>query len=169
MKTYTSSTKEIFIVLIVGIILLSSNTIQNRNQKRVQQKKINDLKALSWQDIVAFRVYPDISYSDNTAKAMTFALDEKLVTEFFQALSDNVPYQPKHDRTLRQWGVQFNTQTTRIMIRFYIPVDTTNIVVGEIDSDNGFVMFKSHLLVEWYQTYSHRWLTPEGAPSAPPP
>ncbi len=161
MKTYASNIKQIVIILAIGIILLSFNTIQEHNQKMGQEQKIKKLKTLSWQDIVAFRIFPETSYSYNAPKMIKFASDEKLVTEFFQALSDSVPYQPQHDRTLKQWGVQFNTQTARIMIRFYIPTDNTNIVVGEMSSDNILVMFKSHLLEEWYQTYNNRWLTPD--------
>ncbi|GAK54525.1 hypothetical protein U14_05812 [Candidatus Moduliflexus flocculans] len=54
-----------------------------------------------------------------------------------------------------------------IQIKFHIPYGQGHVVVGEFAGYQN--AFQSRQLYQWYQTYSHRWLMPEGTPPASQP
>ena len=85
------------------------------------------------------------------------------MTKFFQALEDMQFAAPKYKELVDQWSIQIRTGTTTVNIACSIPAEDPTMVVGLIDSDAGYSYFQSRKLFEWYQTYSHRWLSPPAA------
>ena len=109
------------------------------------------------QQVTAFETRPDSSSSYHDKKVVEFDPKTPIVAEFFQAITDSVLHQPMHDTTSTQWGIQIHTDTVTLTSWYYIPTDTPEIVVGNIESASGNTEFESHRLLRWYQKYGHYW------------
>jgi len=103
-------------------------------------------------------------------KAIEFDPHDAIVADFFRSLTNITPYWlPGRDKQ-NSWFLEVETHDTMIQIRFYIP-GNNEILAGALGKwgkkNSGAVFygdFQSRQLYQWYQTYSHRWLTPEGSP-----
>jgi len=127
------------------------------------------LQQANARSLTTFAIYPSAGKPVGTPVVLT--LPDPLIDEFFKALNDVHSYagsrvtvtSPAHN-----WFIEMMIGNEHLQIRCYIPSnERSKIVVGEFAGWNG--SFQSRQLYQWYQTYSHRWLTPEGSPSAPPP
>jgi len=157
------------LIMILGIGKLTYNTIQ-------YYRIVPILKAGIPQK-VTLMIYPRVS--SLSGRAVTFRSPDPIVTEFWSALADIRRYWPNHDTISSRdhaWFVEIFAEDGLIHIQmdFHIPSHKSSIVAGRIGTFSSISMtnygeFQSRQLYQWYQTYSHRWLTPEGSPSAPPP
>lgn len=121
------------------------------------------LTSISPEKVFSFKVIPGVSESSTGKETNEFSQDAELMTEFFQALEDMQFAAPMHKEFVDQWSIQIHTGTTTLNVECSIPADDPTVVVGFIDSSAGYSYFQSRKLFQWYQTYSHRWLSPPGA------
>ncbi len=156
-------------VLLLGMAALLYNTIQ-------YYRTIHILKAGIPQK-VTLMIYPRVS--SPVGRAVTFRSPDPIVTEFWSALTDIRLYWPNHDTISsrdHEWFVEIFAEDglMHIQMDFHIPSHKSSIVAGQIGRFSSRNMtnygdFQSGQLYQWYQQYSHRWLTPEGTPPAPQP
>ena len=164
-------------LLIVSAVLIFAIVIgieweQNKTCKRI----IYDISQIQPHNITEFDIYPKLS--TKLGNPISFKNQDQLIDNFFQSLRDLDSYKPNHDRVATRehtWILEIFAAGQSFQIRCYIPSSRKEkIVVGEIGSfeikeNYGLGYFQSRQLYQWYQQYSHRWLTPEGSPPAPPP
>ncbi len=146
----------LFLSIIVLTVLLTILVHQDRSNR---QEVMKTFMTITPQDIIAFKIRPDTSssYSDSNVVELK-TKDESSVTAFFQAITDNRPYYPEHDRGSTGWGIQIHTEALIMTCRFYIPVDKPGIVVGNIRTAASVsATFQSSSLLRWYQKYGHYW------------
>jgi hypothetical protein len=131
------------------------------------QRAFNKLIAVTPQQVIAIKVYPktDRGFSKNP---IIFNSPNPLINEFMDALANIRPYSPSHDRSedRQVWLLDLLTEEDVIQILFYIPYEREKNVVGVLrklsnSEITDYGSFQSRQLYDWYQTYSHRWLTPE--------
>jgi hypothetical protein len=144
-------------IVVLALGMLISNFFTRQTIKTKQQIDMKQVFSIHSRELISFKVRPDTSSSYNDNKVVEFDPKEKLVVDFFQALSNHQPYQPQHDRGVAHWGLQIRTEARTITSWFYIPADKPGIVVGNIDSESGSVEFQSRELLRWYQKYGHHW------------
>ena len=156
------------ILFFITIVYLWTNEgAKIEDQSQIQVRALHEV---TQENIRTFRVYHETRKS-----SFSFSPSESLVKEFVLALKDMRSYSFNHDAVKtdlqgesQEWGIEmYATGAGQLFsIYFYVPARSQkNIIVGKI----GTRYFQSELLYQWYQTYSHRWLTPEGSPPAPPP
>lgn len=150
-----------WLLVLTMVILTTLLIIIDKKDKSNRQKVMENFFAVTQEQIIAFKIRPDSSSSYNDSKVVLFDSNERLVADFLQAITDSLSYQPKHDTTSVQWGIQIKTKTTIITMWFYIPSAEPESVVGNIESKNSIARFQSQQLYDWYQKYRHRWLEPE--------
>ncbi|MCP4370527.1 MAG: hypothetical protein GY797_20800 [Deltaproteobacteria bacterium] len=121
-------------------------------QKEQYSRVIPVLKSIYAQDITSFTLLPGVSESS----------EMELVAEFFQSLEDMQFAASIHKEFMTQWGVQIDTSATTVKLECFIPADDPTLVVGLIDSHEGYTYFQSRKLLQWYQKYKDRWLKPDG-------
>ena len=155
--------KNLLTVVIV-LLLLYPITFLMKKQEEQQKTSIADLRSFDPQRVTSFRIYPRVIKP--VGESITFNISESIISEFFQALKDISSYSPNHDTAKKEenWYLEVTAEGDVFQIGFYIPYGKGNIAVGEFD---GGGEFQSRQLYQWYQTYSHRWLTPEGTPPVP--
>ena len=158
--------KNLLTVAIV-LLLLYPITLLMKKQEEQQKTSIADLRSFDPQKVTSFKIYPRLT--EPVGDSITFSISDPIVSDFFQALKDISSYSRNHDTVAswdHDWFLSISAENTMIQINFHIPYGRGNIVAGEFD---GGGEFQSRQLYQWYQQYSHRWLTPEGSPPAPPP
>jgi hypothetical protein len=122
--------------------------------------------------IITFRMYAEVTRP--VGNSIEFRSSDPIIKEFFQSLEDFHPYSPNHDRVVSRnhhWFLEVADENITIHISCYIPYREGDIVVGTLGkfserNDTIYGHFQSEMLYQWYQKYSHRWLTPE-EPSDP--
>ena len=130
--------------------------------QKVQYTRVKPiLMSIAPDEVTSFRIVSNVSESSTDEEARDFGQETELVTEFFQALEDMQFAAPLYQEYLEQWSAHIKTATTGVTIEFFIPADEPILVVGLVDSEAGYSYFQSQQLYQWYQKYSHRWLTPE--------
>ncbi len=156
----------IFLITFIGIQLH-----QEQEYKRILEK----LTSMNLKEIKEFRIYPRVSFAPSKTYR-TFDAFDPLIKDFFLSLSDMHSYSPSHDRVVsldHSWFVELaTTQDIRFQIGCYIPSQQGELVIGELATGYSknpqfYGKIQSRQLYQWYQTYSHRWLTPEASPPAP--
>ena len=154
------------LIMLLGMGALLYNTIQ-------YYRTVHILKA-NIPEKVTLMIYP--RGSSPVGRAVTFRSPDPIVTEFWSALTDIRRYWPNHDSGVHAWFVEIWAKDglIHIQINFHIPSHKGDIVAGQIGTFSSISMtnygeFQSRQLYQWYQKYSHHWLTPEGTPPAPQP
>jgi hypothetical protein len=127
--------------------------------QKVQYSRVKPiLRSISPEEVISFRIVPSVSELSTSTKTNEFSQDVELVGAFFQALEDMQFAAPKYKEFVDQWSIQIRTGTTTLSIACSIPADDPTVVIGLIDSSAGYSYFQSQKVLQWYQTYSHRWL-----------
>jgi hypothetical protein len=116
--------------------------------------------------VTVLRIYPRSGIP--RGKSVIFRTPDPLIDEFFRSLSDIRIYWPSHDTVTSQdhsWFLEVSTGGDPIQISFYIPSGKGARVAGEFGNWNlrssvHYGDFQSQQLYDWYQKYSHRWLSP---------
>ncbi len=154
------------IIIIVGFYFYGT--------RKTYQKTINALTSIDSSQVIKLRIYPKVNRPFGIP--ITFKTPDTIIDEFFQSLTDVRPYPTSRDTVSQNqsWFLEVVTKECMFQIAFYIPYQKGNIVVGGVgkfspSGGNYTTEFQSRQLYQWYQTYSHRWLTPEGTPPAPQP
>jgi hypothetical protein len=135
-------------------------------QKWQYRKAISTLTSISPEQVTMFRIYPRVIIPVD--EYIKFKAPDPIVTDFFQALTDHRPYSYSHDRVWghQEWFFEVAAGEVFIQISFHIPYEKGEIVAGRLgkytkNSMTSYGCFQSQQLYQWYQKYSHRWLTPE--------
>ena len=157
----------------IWIVALGSSVYQKIQYHRTMHTLTQELPVVLQQanarSLTTFVIYPSAGKPVGTPVVLT--LPDPLIDAFFEALNDARSYAPSGvtvTSPVHNWFIEIMIGNERLQIRCYIPSNEhSKMVVGEFIGWNG--SFQSRQLYQWYQTYSHRWLTPEGSPSAPPP
>ena len=163
-KFSIADSKWLFFVLLISIFCY-------RNLH--SYSKLSALRGIHPDDITIFRIYPGVMIP--VGKAIEFNPHDTMVTDFFQSLSNINPYWLRGRDNHSIWFLEVATKDVMIQISFYIPGKNKILAgtLGKWGKNNSCAVFygdfQSHQLYQWYQTYSHRWLTPEGTPPAPQP
>lgn len=148
---------------VVGILVYS---------RKEDERTIDALMSMDPQQVTIFKIYPGVAYGP-FGTPVVFNIPDPIIDEFFHALTDHNSYPISRDRIASQdhnWFLEIATEgVPATQISFLIPSGKGNIAVGRVGefSEKGYsydATFQSKLLYQWYQKYSHRWLTPEGAP-----
>ena len=154
-------------VALFALIFFAIFTFWYIQQKIQYRQSIEALQKLSSWHITKFRIYPKVI--NPVGYSVEFYHQDPIIDEFLQAFSNIYSYRPTHDRVesrVHNWFVEISTKDIQRGIHFRIPAEKGNIVAGNID---GLGWFQSQQLFQWYQKYSHRWLEPEKAQTAPAP
>ena len=151
MKRYTT-----IAWLIAGFIFLMFWEYIAYDDRKQQELAITMFKTIDSQQIIAFKIQ-DAPYAKDYKDVTNFTQQKELLIEFFQAITDSEPYQPKHDSALAQWGVQLHFNTTTIRVGCYIPTYDPSIVAGIIFTNSASGEFQSKKLLRWYQKYGYYW------------
>ncbi len=159
--------QDIKTFLILFIVLVVFYAVATSWAKWGYEKRMTALRSMNPEKVTLFKIYPRVIMA--VGDSSTFNVSDPIISEFFQALWDVSSYSRTHDTiasTDHSWCLIVSTDRSAIQIDFHIPYGKGDIVAGEFD---GYGSFQSRRLYQWYQKYSHRWLTPEGAPPAPKP
>ena len=173
-RNITEGIRKFNVPLVLGVIFVVW-IIVTFWQERQYQTTIKALTSIPPEQVTMFRIYPR-RVGTPIDTHIEFTPPDSIITDFFQALTDQRPYSYSHDRAReeQQWFFEVAAGEVFIQISFHIPYDNDNIVAGMLgkftkNSTRSYGYFQSRQLYQWYQTYSHRWLTPEGSPPAPLP
>lgn len=154
------------ILPLVFIILILVMLIYGKSEYKT---KINALTSMNPQHVTTFKIYSRVAGRPYRTP-VTFNAPDPLIEEFFHALTDRRSYPTSRDtaKVEQQWFLEVATGEIMIQIAFYIPYKKGDIVVGIIGnfSETGGSYdgdFQSRKLFQWYQKYSHRWLSPPAA------
>ena len=134
-------------------------------QRVVFYQTLTTLKSISYKEVQVLKIYPNASMSIGTP--IEFRNPDSIIKDFLRSIADIQKYWGG-GYTVEKHGIFIEIFTTnqKIQMNCSIPTHKRNTIVGWIDDND---QYESKLLFQWYQTYSHRWLTPEGSPSAPSP
>jgi hypothetical protein len=160
--------KEKLVILLVLLILAISVGVLV--YQIIQYKRtIKALTSMDPRQVTIFRIYPRVGIPVRTP--MEFEVPDPIIDEFFQSLSDLRSYLISRQmaREDQQWLLEIAVGDVIIQVRFSKPYQKGDIVIGEVGKfSEGYTIhygsFKSQKLFQWYQKYSHRWLSPPAAP-----
>ncbi|GAK54527.1 hypothetical protein U14_05814 [Candidatus Moduliflexus flocculans] len=173
-RNITEGIRKFNVPLVLGVIFVVW-IIVTFWQEGQYRTTIEALTSISPEQVTKFRIYPRVGVPVDTS--IEFMLHDSIIADFFQALTDQRSYSYSHDTVASRdhsWFLEIIAGELFIQISFHIPHDNDNIVAGMLgkftkNSTTSYGHFQSRQLYQWYQRYSHRWLTPEGTPPAPSP
>ncbi|GAK53391.1 hypothetical protein U14_04656 [Candidatus Moduliflexus flocculans] len=143
---------------------------QVEGYQKVQYGRVKPhLKSIVPQQVSSFTIGTKDSTLSERQANREFVTDKEMMTAFFQTIPDMRFAAPIYKEFLAQWKTEIHIGTKIVTVECSIPADDPTLVISLIDSPAGYTYFQSRQLYQWYQTYSHRWLTPEGTPPAPQP
>ncbi len=128
--------------------------------KRQYSKVVSIISSISSESVTSFKIVADMPDSFLDQKMEEFTQETAMMMGFFQAIEDMQFSAPKYKEFLAQWKIEIHAGATLVTVECSIPADDPTLVIGLIDSPVGYTYFQSRQLYQWYQTYSHRWLTP---------
>lgn len=147
----------IFIIVVGGIVL-----------QRIQfYRTIKALTSIEPQQVTTFKIYPKVTGPFGVP--IEFRTPEPIIDAFVQSLTDLLSYWGGRYTVTSEdhgWFLEITAREKTIQMGGTIPSDKGDIIVGsfgKVSKSGGthYGYFQSHLLFEWYQTYSHRWLKPD--------
>jgi hypothetical protein len=154
-------------IIIIAVLFLAIIGVIRSCQKIQYHRTINTLISMDLQEITMFRIYPRVIRP--VGSPVEFKAPDPIIEGFFQSLTDIRPYKPSHDTVAswdHSWFLEVTTEGIMIQIDFHIPSGKGSIVTGKlgkfIEGGGGplYGDFQSRKLYQWYQNYSHRWLSP---------
>lgn len=144
----------------VAVVAYFVIPISQKNRLRVQS-----LFMMKPDEIQTFRLYPKVGTPYGTPKE--FTVPDPLIDEFFQAISDHQSYPLSRDSAEEghSWFIEVADHEQMLQLSCYIPYQKGEIAVvmfGDFSetSHSYYGTFQSHLLYQWFQTHSPRWLAP---------